>query len=456
LVALQKFEWSACSGGIAKRGFGMKKFLLGVAVAPLLLASHAQATTVITWSPSSISFGDVLVGATSAGTKIGVSRGTLTTGVTSATIGAASGEFSGVGATSASLGAKTLSSNFSFAPPSRGLATDSISVTGKNAAGAKVTTQSGSVVLSGVGVAPVQGVTTDAGALARFNAYGSAGANSTTAGVTGVTVKNSGNGDLAAASLGVARNLNGSFGSPAVGIFLGPVTGGGFSLTDGTTTDVTYSFNPTARGVATSTVTGSFSNGSSDGKNTAQTVTETLSGAGVGPTYSSAFGATQVAATANLAAANTNTPVANTGESTIDFGSIDSHQTETLYLDIGNTTTDANGGNALLTDLSLESASIIGSSFFTIPTVSTILDKGGEHFAAITFSTSGVSGAFSAVLTFQTDASAGFGLAGDTFSYGLVGTAVPEISTWAMMLAGFAGFGLSGLGRNMKARFLEA
>ncbi len=35
-------------------------------------------------------------------------------------------------------------------------------------------------------------------------------------------------------------------------------------------------------------------------------------------------------------------------------------------------------------------------------------------------------------------------------------TAVPEISTWAMMLAGFAGLGLVGFARNNKARILEA
>jgi hypothetical protein len=80
------------------------------------------------------------------------------------------------------------------------------------------------------------------------------------------------------------------------------------------------------------------------------------------------------------------------------------------------------------------------------------VDTGGEFFAPITFSTGGVSGAFSAILTFQTDASAGYGLAGDTFSYNLVGSAVPEASTWAMMLAGFLGLGFVGFGRNQKAR----
>jgi hypothetical protein len=252
----------------------------------------------------------------------------------------------------------------------------------------------------------------------------------------------------------VQRNLNGSFGAPSGGggAYTGPITGGGFSLTDGTHTDVTYNFNPTARGAVNATVQGLFSNGSSDGKNTAQTVYDPLNGAGVGPTYNSAVGATSAAAHANFAAASYNTPVANNTATTIDFGQIDSHHSETLYLDLGNTSTDANGGNKLLTDLSLLSASITGSSYFSVPTISAVLDKGGEYFAPITFSTGGVSGAFSAILTFQTDSSAGYGLAGDTFSYNLVGSAVPEVSTWAMMLAGFLGLGFVGFSGSKKAR----
>lgn len=38
----------------------------------------------------------------------------------------------------------------------------------------------------------------------------------------------------------------------------------------------------------------------------------------------------------------------------------------------------------------------------------------------------------------------------------VVATAVPEASTWAMMIAGFAGLGLVGFGRSKKARAIEA
>jgi hypothetical protein len=557
----------------------MNKLLMGVAIAPLLLAVQAQAAgTAVTWTPSSIAFGNILVGQTSASKSITVSRGTITSGVTSASIAAATGVFKGNGALTASLLAgKTITSGYTFAPITKGAATKTIAVTGTNGS----TTTSGTVALSGTGVAPVGAVTTtyagpayvlvgatntfgitvtnsgngnlsgttaknglgqtlsnlngsfgtlsnltggggalsladgaktsasysfaptvkgatasgnivtsltngksdgsnaafsvntavsltavapvsaiatDAAAVARYNNYGPTGVNATTTGVTGITVHNTGNGDLASSSLGVQRNLNGSFGSPT-DIFSGPVSGGGFSLTDGTSTDVTYNFDPTARGDVTNTVTGQFSNGSSDGKNTSFTTTATLAGTGVGPTYASAVGATSAQAQTNLATANTNTPTANTdGTSTIDFGTINSHVTGTLYLDIGNITTDANGGNALLTDLSLESAVITGSGAadFGIGTISTIVAKGGEYFVPVTFYTGGFSGVFSAVLTIQTDASTGFGLQGDTFSYNLFGNAVPEVSTWVMMMAGFVGLGFVGHARGAKRRSIEA
>jgi hypothetical protein len=554
----------------------MNKFLLGVAIAPLLLASQAQAAgTAITWAPASTdAFGNILVGSTSGSQPITVSRGTITTGTTTASIAGTvpNAEFHGAGAsTLALLAGHPLSSSFTFAPTVIGAASETIAVTGKNGA----TTNSGVVTLSGAGVAPVGNVTStyspayvlvgqtdsfavtvtnsgngnlsgatakngagqvlsnlngsfgtlagltgggnalsladgakksdtysfaptvkgqsvsgnlvttltnggsntntafttttavslaavapitaivsDAAAVARYNAYGPTGGNATTAGVTGVTVTNTGNGDLASASLGVQRNLNGSFGSPS-NVFSGPVSGGGFSLTDGAKTDVTYNFNPTARGVATTTIVGEFSNGSSDGKNSSFSVNQTLSGTGVGPTYASSVGATSTAAHANFTGGVYNTPVANTnGTSTIDFGTINSHKTETLYLDIGNITKDANGGNAVLTDLSLESFTLSGpgSSDFSIANISTVVAKGGDTIAAISFYTGAVSGSFSSLLTVQTDASTGFGLQGDTYSYNLVGSAVPEASTWAMMLAGFLGLGFVGLGSNKKAR----
>jgi hypothetical protein len=46
------------------------------------------------------------------------------------------------------------------------------------------------------------------------------------------------------------------------------------------------------------------------------------------------------------------------------------------------------------------------------------------------------------------------GIFGPNFDVGAVGAAIPEPSTWAMMLIGFAGLGYAALRRNKKGRAL--
>ncbi len=434
--------------------------LTGTTVAPIETVAGASNNGVV--------IRDVLVGATGNNATIAVTvqntgHGNLSGAGASSNlignVGALTGAISGAGGKVSLTDGSSVTYHYSFAATTKGQTVSENLTTafangkydGSNAAFTNTTS------VTGVAVAPVNNVTVSSGALARFNAYDGTGYNASTIGTVTANAQNTGNGNLS--GLGTQSNLNGSFGSPTSGntnAFSGPNTSGGFSLQDGKTASGQYSFTPTARGATSATAVVGFSNGSSDGTNTAQTVNVTLNGTGVGPTYNSAVRATAAAAQAAFTGGSYNTPVANTGASTIDFGKINSHKSETLYLDIGNTSTDPNGGNAQLTDLSLLSATINGSSFFTVPTVSAVLVEGGQDYVPITFSTGGVSGSFSAVLTFATDSSAGFGQAGDQFSYSLVGSAVPEVSTWAMMLAGFAGLGLVGFARNNKARMLAA
>jgi hypothetical protein len=73
---------------------------------------------------------------------------------------------------------------------------------------------------------------------------------------------------------------------------------------------------------------------------------------------------------------------------------------------------------------------------FTAPSQAAWLSNGDKFFVNIVFDEKTLSGA-------NTGFTAAF-------------SAIPEISTWAMMFAGFAGLGLVGIGRNRKARAIEA
>jgi hypothetical protein len=96
-----------------------------------------------------------------------------------------------------------------------------------------------------------------------------------------VTVNNTGHGNLSGA--GTVSNLNGSIAS-ASGLFTG--AGGTVSMLDTSSTTISYTFAPTVRGTASTTVTGTFSNGDATGGNAAHSDTLTLTGTGVAPVQS--------------------------------------------------------------------------------------------------------------------------------------------------------------------------
>jgi hypothetical protein len=174
--------------------------------------------------------------------------------------------------------------------------------------------------------------------------------------------------------------------------------------------------------------------------NHAQAVGLTITGQGVGPTYNSSLGLTSGAAHANFTAAVYNTPTPNTGTSNIAFGTVGKFSTHTRWLDIGNTSTDPNGGNSLLTDLSLEHFKLTGSAAFSVaPGAPTVLHEGNDLLLAVTFHAGGA-GLYLGDLTVSTDESVGFAAIGDTFTYALSGfVKVPEPASVLLLSIGLGG-----------------
>ena len=119
------------------------------AIATDLPEASAQLFT----APSEVDFADTLVGSTSSEEFSVVVRETITSGE----IFAAAAPFSG-GPVSLGTTKAQVFATYNFAPTITGTATDSIGVSAANL-GAK-TEQSGTILLSGLGVAPVERVST--------------------------------------------------------------------------------------------------------------------------------------------------------------------------------------------------------------------------------------------------------------------------------------------------------
>lgn len=274
--------------------------------------------------------------------------------------------------------------------------------------------------LMGTAVAPVELTKTQTPVLTRI---GTVGSNS-------FTISNRGDGNKS--GQGAISNLNGTVSAVSSSVI--NLASSAFSLGDGTSQSVAYSFAPVARGLSTATGTVNYSDGSADGTNSAQTVNVTLQGKGVGPTYRSFKGGT----TAN------NTP-ATGGSSLINFGNVTARSVGKATIDIKNATTDAGGEN--LTGLTIKSIVISGAdaSLFSVDALSgltdgSILDEG--NMASLVLDFAGVWRGFdTADLLITTDQGVGFGAdGGATFDYVLLASSVPEPAGFAVL-----GIGLLGL-----------
>jgi hypothetical protein len=326
------------------------------------------------------------------------------------TLSSGAGEFSLVGPAAVSIpDHTTINPVYNYAPTARGVDVENLthSFTNGNPSGDNTAVNLG-ITVTGEGVAPVQ-VTSHVDAPLTRITYLTPGPGSTNP--PKITVLNNGDGNLS--GLGAISNLNGSIDGGTDARF----TGGGaaFSLNDNGTVDYAITYKPTTHTIDSSTFTINYTNGSDDNTNQAQVVQVQVDGQGVGPIFDA-----QVYDT-------TNSPVPG---NTLDFGDVVIGGNGQLQLDISNITTDPNGGDSTLTDLTLLSYTITGPDAveFSLPgfVPGTVLNAGDLISYLVNFDPLFPPGIKTATLTFLTDQDAVFGQAGQSFSFNLVGLAAPE------------------------------
>lgn len=325
------------------------------------------------------------------------------------------------------FGGPAASKTFTFTPTTltkgqtfagSAVATFSNGISATNAVGSLTAT------LSGTGVAPVNALASSATTLARV---GGPSVTST------ISISNVGDGNKSGA--GSISNLNGTI-SNSLGT--GFTAKGGnpstLSLADSASTTLGFTFQPVSKGTSTVTSTFTLSNGSADGKNTAATVTASVSAQGVAPELQTKFNSVVNTATAVAGGAT-----ASSGP-TISFGSVGYGVSTTVYLDLANITTDPNGGDNNLTNLTLNSFAFGGpdASKFSVGLANgTVISKGGSVWLPITVLSTTL-GALASTLTIFTDQSVALGGVGDTFTYNLTAL-VPEPMSIALLGGGLAG-----------------
>lgn len=342
----------------------------------------------LTTSATTLDFGNVLVGASGSQSVAASNVGPHFTKVKNLSMPAASGEFSGAAQgynplfQDPALGSDTAVKAYGYSPTARG--TDNLALTVSSDSGSRPLT------LVGRGVAPLNLVSASAAPLTRIG----------TSSAASVTVSNTGDGNLS--GLGAVSNLNGALGAPSGSpAFSG--SGAAVSLSDAGSQTVNYAFAPTAHGSASASVTAAFTNGNASGTNAAQNVPVTLQGTGVGPVFQASA-------------------------AVIDFGQRVVGNQGNLPLTLSNVSTDANGGNAALTDLTILSASFSGANagLFSLSSFAPgmTLHQGALANLSIGFNAAGPLGTKIATLTLLTDQGAALGGLGQSFMIPLTGQVV--------------------------------
>jgi hypothetical protein len=332
------------------------------------------------------------------------------------------------------LGAgKSQTKNYTYKPTDRGTYTDKLQITSNDPLH-----PSQSVTLSGRGVAPVEGVTTTSAGLTRIG----------TSSQGLITIKNSGDGNLS--GRGAVSNLNGTIAPvPAGGVFGGALAKlVSFSLKDGQSQTLHYTYTPTGPTANAATVQMHFADGSSDGKNHSVNLPLTLGGQGVGPRFSSTH---------------------YQPGSSLNFGTVEGGHSKTLDLAIRNSSHDANNGHSALTDLTVLEEIISGpdaadfhlAGFQAHKVIHNgqveydylapeVLHEGQGFDFRLLFAPPHEARPFSATLTLITDERAAFGHAGDRFQFQLNGTgAAPAPSSAILLGIGSLSVGLYTLRRRL-------
>ena len=385
--------------------------LSGTGVAPVMNVSATVSAgyVLVTQSTSTVA----TVSNSGDGNKSGL--GTISNLRGTAGTAAAGGFSSGGGSVSLTDGASQ-NVSYVFTPTIRGASSTNVTSTFVNGS-ATNGASSGTTTLIGTGVAPV----------AQVNAAGTTLVRLGTSGAASLTVKNIGDGNLSGA--GTISNLRGTISNTLGSGFTANVGNpSSISLADAATSTLGYTYNATTRVANSTTATFSLLNGKTDGTNAASTLSASVSAQGVGPTYQSTYGSDNTAAAA--------TP----GGAKIDFGVVGWFPT-TVLLALGNITTDANGGNNALTDLTINSFTIAGgdaAKFSSSFVAGTVINKGGSVYLPVTVYNT-TNGILTSTLTVFTDQLAALGGSGDSFTYQLYAAVVPEPATLAVLGAGLAG-----------------
>lgn len=244
-----------------------------------------------------------------------------------------------------------------------------------------------------------------------------------------LSIQNVGNGNLATTLPASVTNLNNtgvSLTSNPSGNFSG--SSAGFSLGDGGSQNVAFTFAPTSRGAFSATATSNFSNGNNDAgvlvsspnNNAADSQATTLSGTGVGPVYT--------ASTAPYIVGGTPPSL---DLATIYFQpALEPPNGMTRNLVISNLTTDT----GVLANLTLLSGALSGpyAALFSLGiSFPQTITPGNSLIIPINFTAAYPPGTKLAQLMISSDQNApgGVGMLGDIFTYNLEAQVVPEPAT---------------------------